>query len=345
MIWGILDFRSIKVKASGLEGSRQWRKSELTVKGMILAAGFGNRMKPLSERCPKPLLPVFGRPLIHYIIERLKTVAIGKIGVNIHHRADTLEAYLLGGSPWNVAIAISREKKILGTGGGMGAMRDFLSGEGPFLVHNGDIFSDIDLPDLVAYHRRRAPMVTMALCDYSSINNVTVSTEGTIVDFLGKRDAGRAGKDNDLTFTGVSIVDPAVFDFIPRNRPSNIIDVYLDLLDRKPGSICGYVVQGNYWIDIGTPVSYLQVHQDVLLNEKTVAGLGEFQGKRVYRGAGTRVEAGAQLTGFMSLGNHCRVKKGVSLENCVVWDDTVVERGIRLKNGVIDGKWNYSISS
>jgi NDP-sugar pyrophosphorylase family protein len=87
----------------------------------------------------------------------------------------------------------------------------------------------------------------------------------------------------------VSIVDPAVFDFIPRDRSSNIIDVYLDLLDRKPGALRGYTVQGNYWIDIGTPVSYLQFYQDVLLNEKTVAGLGEFQGKGIYKGNGTEV--------------------------------------------------------
>jgi NDP-sugar pyrophosphorylase family protein len=312
---------------------------------MILAAGFGTRMKPLSDRCPKPLLPVLGRPLIDHTIDRLRTVAIEKIGVNVHHGADKVEAYLLGGSPRDVTIAISRETKILGTGGGMEGMRDFLSEEGPFLVHNGDVFSDIDLPDLVACHRSRAPMVTMALRNYTALNNVTVSPEGIIVDFLGKRAAGRVGKDNNLTFTGLSVVDPAVFAFIPRNRPSSIIDTYLDLLDRKPGSICGYVAQGSYWIDVGTPASYLQVHRDALLNEKTMAGLGEFQGKEVYRGTGTEIEAGAQLTGFVSLGNRCRVKKGAHLENCVVWNDTVVEKETRLSNGVIDGKWTYNISS
>jgi len=312
---------------------------------MILAAGFGNRMRPLSSRCPKPLLPVFGRPLIHYAIERLKTVAIEKIGVNIHHGADKVAAYLRDGSPWNVTIALSREKNILGTGGGMGALRDFLSEEEPFLVHNGDVFSDIDLPDLVAFHRLHAPMATMALCDYPALNSVTVAPGGTIVDFLGKRAANRAGIDRNLTFTGVSIVDPAVFDFIPRNGPSSIIDVYLEVLDCKPGSIRGYLVEDNYWIDIGTPASYLQIHQDVLLNEKTVAGLSAFQGKKVFWGHETRVDSGAQLSGFVSLGSHCRVKEGAFLENCVVWDHTVVEREIHLRNGVIDGQWKYRISS
>ena len=311
---------------------------------MILAAGFGVRMKPLSIRCPKPLLPVLGRPLIHYTIERLKTAAIEKIGVNVHYGADKVEAYLLEGCPWKGTIALSREKEILGTGGGMGAMREFLSEEGPFLVHNGDVFSDIDLGDLVASHRRHAPMVTMALCNYPSLNNVTVSPEGIIIDFLGRR-SNKGGENRNLTFTGVSIVDPAVFDFIPRNEPSSIIDVYLEMLDRKPGCLCGYVVPGNYWIDIGTPASYLQIHQDILLNEKTVVGTDNRQEKGVYRGMGTTVEVGAQLAGFVSLGNHCRIKRGACLENCVVWDDTVLGTGMRVSNSVIDGKWNYRICS
>jgi len=213
------------------------------------------------------------------------------------------------------------------------------------LVHNGDVFSDIDLPDLVACHCRHAPIATLALCDCPSLNSVTVSPQGTIVDFLGRRGSGRAGIDSTLTFTGVSVVDPAVFNFIPRDGPSSIIDAYIDVIDRKPGSIRGYVVGENYWIDIGTPASYLQVHKDVLLNKRPVAGLGGLQGKRVSRGRGTIVEIGAQLTGFVSLGSHCRVKKGAFIENCVVWDNTIVEREIQLSNGVIDGEWEYRISS
>jgi len=87
------------------------------MKAMILAAGFGNRMRPLSDRCPKPLLPVLGRPLIDYLIEHLKTISIKKIGVNIHHWANKMEAYLKDGSQWGVEIIISREKEVLGTGG------------------------------------------------------------------------------------------------------------------------------------------------------------------------------------------------------------------------------------
>ncbi|RLA93800.1 MAG: hypothetical protein DRG25_03835 [Deltaproteobacteria bacterium] len=313
------------------------------MKAMILAAGFGNRMRPLSDRCPKPLLPVLGRPLIDYLIEHLKTISIKKIGVNIHHWANKMEAYLKDGSQWGVEIIISREKEVLGTGGGMEAMRHFLSDEGPFLVYNGDILSDIDLNELIRFHFYYQPLVTMALYDYPPINNVTLSSEGKVVDFLGKRGVSRAEKDKNLTFTGISIVDPSVFDFIPRAEFSSIIDVYLNLLDQWPGCIQGYTVQGKYWIDIGTPTSYLQVHKDILLNGKTVLPLKRFQGMRVYKGVGTIIEPGGKLEGFVSVGKNCIIRKRAFLKNCVVWDNTEVKEGVYLENGVMDGEWKHSI--
>ena len=192
---------------------------------MILAAGFGNRMRPLSDRFPKPLLPIIGRPLIDYTIEHLKTASIRKIGVNIHHWADKMEAYLGNGSQWNVEITISREREILGTGGGMRALHDFLSDEGPFLVYNGDILSEIELQEVVDFHFRWGPMVTMVLCNYPLKNSVSLSPDGTIVDLSGKLGGVRPGKDKNLTFTGVSIVVPGVLDLIPRMASINIIDV------------------------------------------------------------------------------------------------------------------------
>lgn len=306
-----------------------------------MAAGFGNRMKPLSDRCPKPLLPVLGRPLIDYTITHLKTVGIRKIGINVCHLADKMESYLKDGSHWEVEICISREKEILGTGGGIRAMREFLSNEGPFLVYNGDILTNINLPELRELHFQRAPLITMALCDFAPKNNVSLSRDGTIEDFSGKLKKFRPGKDHLLTFTGVSIVDPNVFDFIPRGEPSNIIDIYLDLIIRKPGSIKGYILQGKYWMDIGSPESYLHVHKDILLNGKL--DLFPNEGSGIYKGSGSRIEAGAQLEGFISLGNNCVVEKEVFLKNCAIWDNTVVGKGTHLENGVIDGDWKYSI--
>ena len=314
------------------------------MKAIILAAGFGVRMRPLTDRCPKPLLPVLGRPIIDYTISRVKTFGIKEIGVNICHLADKMEKFLGDGSRWGVALTLSREPEILGTGGGMGGLRSFLKGEGPFLVYNGDIASKIDLTGLAQYHKEHKPLVTLALCDYPPNNNVSLSPDNTIVDFLGKRKAFNPGRDRNLTFTGVSIVDEEILNLIPVSGSSHIIDIYLELIKRQPGSIRGYVVSGDAWRDIGTPAAYLDAHKAVLLDHRRGVFGENVPTGNVYHGQGTWIEPGAVLEGFVSLGEKCLVEKGTFLKNCVVWDNTKVKAGTRCENGVIDGDWQYSLS-
>ncbi|WAC06237.1 MAG: NDP-sugar synthase [Thermodesulfobacteriota bacterium] len=313
------------------------------MKAIILAAGFGIRMKPLSDRCPKPLLPVLGRPIIDYTISRLKTFGVKAIGVNICHLADKMQKYLGNGSRWGVDITLSREQEILGTGGGMGGFRSFLLGEEAFLVNNGDVLSTIALDGLVTAHAEHKPMVTMALCDYRPKNNVSLSLDNTIVDFLGRLKKFKPGIDRKLTFTGVSMVSEEVLNIIPPGIPSNIIDIYLELIKRKPGSINGYVVSGDDWMDIGTPSAYLGVHKDILLGQRLPLFIDEMLDGSVYKGVGTRIEPGARLEGFVSLGNNCLVEREAFLKNCVVWDNTLVKAGASFDNGVIDGDWQYSL--
>ena len=314
------------------------------MKAIILAAGFGVRMRPLTDRCPKPLLPILGRPIIDYTISRVKMFGIKEVGVNICHLADKMEKFLGDGARWGVALTLSREPEILGTGGGMGGLRSFLKGEGPFLIHNGDIASKIDLTGLAHYHKEQKPLVTLALCDYAPKNNVSLSPDNTIVDFLGKHEKFNPHRDRNLTFTGVSIVDEEILNLIPVSGPSHIIDIYLELIKRQPGSIRGYVVAGDDWIDIGTPEAYLETHKNILLDRRMGLFGENVLAGNVYQGQGTRIAPGALLEGFVSLGEKCLVEKGAFLKNCVVWDNTKVKAGKRCENGVIDGDWQYSLS-
>jgi NDP-sugar pyrophosphorylase family protein len=300
-------------------------------------------MRPLSDRCPKPLLPVLGKPLIEYAINQVKTLPIQTIGVNTHHGADKVESFLENGSNWGIEIIISREKEILGTGGGMRAMGMLFSNPGPFLVYNGDVLADINLHELTEYHFHRGPLVTLALYHYPPKNNVTLSPDGSIVDFLGKRATYQPGRDRILTFTGISVVDTSVLAMLPPKGASNIIDLYLDLITRKPGSILGYVAQGKHWIDIGTPSSYLEVHGNILLHGQ-LSSLGHASpGTGIYKGSGSVIEPGALLEGFVSLGRDCLVERGAVLRNSVIWDHTTVRMGERLEYGVQDGEWKYTI--
>ena len=268
---------------------------------MIMAAGYGERMRPLSDRLPKPLLPVLGRPLIDHVIGQLLAAGITDLGINTHHRAENIVEHLQKKFSHTLQVVFSHEKVIRGTGGGMRGLRDFLFDHEPFLVHNGDVFSTVQITDVVAFHRQYAPLVTMVLVDYPPINSVTVSSAGLINGFYRRpEDFRKPANHQYLTFTGISIVDPAVIDLIPDTIPYNIIDLYDNLIKTKSGSIQAFIPRNTYWIDVGNPAAYLRIHRDILLHGKaclpdsltTLAG--------VYQGTGCSVDAGARFDGFVS---------------------------------------------
>ncbi|HPD61082.1 MAG TPA: hypothetical protein PKV48_04910, partial [Thermodesulfobacteriota bacterium] len=119
--------------------------------------------------------------------------------------------------------------------------------------------------------------------------------------------------------------------------------IYLELIKRNPGSIRGHVVPGDDWIDIGTPEAYLEVHKNILLDRRRPLFLEQIPEGGIYHGEGTRIEPGAVLAGFVSLGKYCLVERGAFLKNCVVWDNTKVKTKTAFENGVIDGDWRYSL--
>ena len=213
------------------------------------------------------------------------------------------------------------------------------------LVHNGDVFSTVNIHDVVTFHRQRVPLVTMVLVDYPPVNSVTVSAEGSIVDFHNRRDESRhAGTYRNLTFAGISVVDPTILDLIPDTIPYNIIDLYNDLIKTKTGSIQGFIPDNAYWIDVGTPAAYLHIHRDILLNGKAIVTGNQKALNGVYQGSGCAVNPTAHLDGFVCLGKNCRVGVNASLKNCIVWDNSVIESGTQFENGVIDDTWSYQLT-
>src|SRR5215472_774208 len=132
------------------------------MKALVLAAGYGERLRPITDTIPKPLVEIGGRPLIHYPLLLLRHTGIRDVAVNVHHLADKIEAVLGDGRSLGLAITYSPEPVLLGTGGSLVALRDYFGGE-PFLILNGDTILDLDLPAMIAMHRERGALVTMAL--------------------------------------------------------------------------------------------------------------------------------------------------------------------------------------
>ncbi len=230
---------------------------------VILAAGLGTRMRPLTDRLPKPLLPVGPRPLIEYTLLLLKRYGITNIWINLHHLGDQIETALGDGSRLGLKLSYSREPQILGTGGALRKIGHPLT-SGTFLVLNADILVDLNLDRLMEYHRRQRAVATMALRedpDPDAWGAIETDSAGRVRRFLGKGDPPSGFRLSKYMFTGVQVLEPRILDLIPPERFSPITDTYLQLLKQEE-RLFGFVMRG-YWQDLGTPERYRETNEAV----------------------------------------------------------------------------------
>ena len=232
---------------------------------MVLAAGLGTRLRPLTEKIPKPLLPLAGRPLIEWNLLLLRQHGIRDVMINLHYLPQLIEQALGDGSRWDMHIQYSFEPVLLGTGGGVKAAESFFEGE-PFVVLNGDTIIDVDLTDLVATHVSGNGVATMVLREDPAVEQWGVVE--TTVDHRVLAINGRGWVTQDAQspilrymFAGVHVMTPQLLSHCPAGQPSSIIDAYVTELER--GSLVRASVSSGYWSDIGTPERYTQAQRDV----------------------------------------------------------------------------------
>lgn len=232
------------------------------MKAMILAAGLGTRLRPLTNVLPKPLLPVAGTPLIVWNLLLLKRHRFQDVIINLHHLGPMIEQALGDGRRFGLRIEYSHEAVILGTGGGIKQVESYFSGE-PFLVLNGDTLFELDLDALIAFHRERDAAASLVLRqdpEAAQWGLIEVRDDRQVMTITGK---GRpsSGPTEPRMFAGVHILHPRLLRAVPHGRESSIIDAYVRGL-HEGERIVGYDLNG-YWSDIGTPERYAQVEHDV----------------------------------------------------------------------------------
>lgn len=292
-------------------------------KAMILAAGFGERVRPLSLVRPKPLFPVLGRPLISYTLDLLTKAGVKEIVINTHHLAAQVEDYL-GSLKSSPTIHVIREEKILGTGGGVKNASDLLGSE-PFILINADILIDIDLRAVVTEHLAYRPPVTLVLSDCREFSNVAVDQGGMIRGFRGDWPAGtEAGQWRTLAFTGIHALGPEVLAEIP-DGPGDIITTYQAMV-KKGAPIRAFTAQDLAWWDIGTLNRYLRLHADLLA--------GRAEGP-IMIGAGAKISPGAVIEGWACLNEGAIVEPGAHVKNSVLWPGSKVVSGVRIVDSVL----------
>ena len=233
------------------------------MRAMILAAGLGTRLRPLTDTTPKPLLPVAGRPILLWNLLLLKRHGIIDVIINLHHLGEQIVQAIGDGSRFGMHVAYSHEPALLGTGGGIKQAAPFLK-DGSFLVLNGDTLSACDLTGLIAAHRAGGALVTLALREDQEAARwgpITVDAHSRILQINGAPPLTDPPKPLPLPcmFAGIHVLEPEVLDVIPLG-PGSIIDVYLGLL-RQNRMLRGYRTSG-YWSDVGTPERYAEVQRD-----------------------------------------------------------------------------------
>ena len=231
------------------------------MKAMILAAGLGRRLRPLTNTIPKPLLPISGTPLIVWNLLLLKRHGFHDVIINLHHLGPMIEQALGNGSKYGVRIHYSHEPVILGTGGGIKQAEPCFSGE-PVLVLNGDTLFEIDLEALCQFHRQRKASATLVLrsdADAARWGVIEVADDDRIVRITG-RGKPDACPTQSRMFAGIHILHPRLLRDVSKGKESSIIDAYVAAIQRDE-LVLGYEMKG-YWSDVGTPERYAQAEQD-----------------------------------------------------------------------------------
>jgi N-acetyl-alpha-D-muramate 1-phosphate uridylyltransferase len=222
---------------------------------MILAAGFGTRLRPLTDTTPKALIPYKGSPMILNVINKLAGAGIENITVNTHYLSGQVEEYFKEKN-FGVKINLVHEKDILGTGGGIKNARSFLEGTGDFLVYNVDVDSDIDIQKMYTFHRSKEPLATLAVMKRDTSRPLLVDEECNLLGrVVGSEQrlhrAPQKGEPGETAFCGVHILSSEIFDKFPEEALFDIVLFYMNMIKQGERIVC-CDIGDTYWKDLGT---------------------------------------------------------------------------------------------
>ena len=305
------------------------------MKAMALAAGKGTRLFPLTGEIPKPLAPVVDTPIIGHIFDLLAAHGFEEVHVNVHYLADALlEAYGAESRVNGMTVNLSREDELLGTAGGVKRLANRF--DDTFVVVSGDALTDVDLGRLVAYHKQKEALATIALrrvYDTSEFGVVEVDAEGNILGFQEKPDPKEAI--STLANTGIYVLEPRALEYVPEGTFFDFArDVFPQFLANGERFV-GY--EGDfYWSDIGTLEAYRQAQYDVLSGRVGVKIPGEKRGEGLWVGRDAQIHPAANIEGHVLVGQDAVVGRGVTLSGDVtVGTDCWVRPGATIKRSIL----------
>lgn len=295
---------------------------------MILAAGLGTRLAPLTDYRPKPVVPVRGIPLLAYGLALLARHGVDEVVINVHHMPEAVEAAARHWAPERLGLHFSNEPELLGTGGGIKAVADFLRGSDPWLLLGGDMLLDFDLTGMVRRHREREDSVSLLLRDDprgATFGTVGVDEEGRVRRIGRRFDLG--GETQSGLYAHATVLSAAALDSLPPARNFGHLDGWIaPRLAAGARDVRGEIAGSGdcVWEPVGTPAEYLAAN---LAPPK----LSYLDADAMAEREGTRFEPD------LVIGAGARLGEGVRLERAVVWDGERVPAGLEARDGVFAG--------
>ncbi|MDZ4169464.1 MAG: sugar phosphate nucleotidyltransferase [Coriobacteriia bacterium] len=322
------------------------------MKAVIMAGGEGTRLRPLTSLLPKPMVPIVNQPVMEHILGLVKHHGITDVVATLAFMPQVIEEYFADGEEWGMHLDYAVEETPLGTAGSVKNAASLLAGDEPFVVISGDALTDIDLGEVIAFHRASGGAVTIALKavpDPLEFGVVIIDDEGRVERFLEKPTWGQVFSDR--INTGIYVVEPWVLDEIPAGPYDFSADLFPKLME-KGHAIYGIVVDG-YWCDVGSRESYLEVHRDILDGKAKIYVPGVHAseslwvadnanvasdatlGDKVVLGDNVTVRSGAVVGDYSVIGDNCVIGVDARVEQSVLWEETFVGRGATVSGTVL----------
>lgn len=300
----------------------------------VLAAGLGTRLAPLTDLLPKPLVPLFHKPLLTFALDSLMAAGVGTLALNTHHLPGAFATHF-GAEPSyrERPLRIFHEPLLLDTGGGIRNARPAL-GDGTFLVYNGDILADLPLAELMARHRASGSLATLLLRPSGGLSNVAFDeSAGRVLDLRGVLGANGGTA---CVYSGIAAFEPAIFDWIPEEGPFSVIDALLAAM-RSGERVGGMLHRAGLWIDLGTPAAYLEAHR-LLANPAARPSYVTESAWPSPLHPEAHIDPSVVLEGMVAVGPGAVVGKGALIRDSILWPGAVIAPGSRIEGCIVTGK-------
>ena len=319
------------------------------MKAIILVGGEATRLRPLTCNIPKALVPVLNTPFLEHVIRHLGQHQIKDIVLALGHLAQPIKSYFGDGSRLGVRLYYSIEDTPLGTGGAVKNAERYL--DETFVMLNGDILTDLDITAMTGFHRERKAKITIAgtrVDDPTAYGLIETDARGMITRFLEK--PGQNEITTNMINAGTCIMEPDILTYIPPRVKFSIERELFSLLPKQELPAYCYDYSG-YWIDLGNPEKYLQLHRDLLGGKSSQYTLASSEEVRI--GGGSHIHPTAQIKGPILIGDYCSIGNNVRLtgpavigpdctiqeesviDGSIIWHKVQIGRGVKVKNSIV----------